>query len=93
MGKLIVTLFSILLVLSFAQALYALTLDEARAKNLVVEQSDGYVKAVDASAKALADDVNSKRKQAYEEIAKKDKVDIKMVGEKAAQKIKEKLGK
>ncbi len=76
----------------FGLSANALDLDQARSKKLVVEQPDGYIKAVDPSAKALADDVNAKRKQAYEEVAKKENVDVKMVGEKAAQKIKEKLG-
>ncbi len=50
------------------------------------------MKAVDPSAKSLADDVNAKRKKAYEEIAEKTKTDIKTVAEQAAKKIQEKMG-
>lgn len=84
---------AILLVYGFSMTVYALDLDEARNKKLVVEQADGYVKANDPSAKALAEDVNAKRKAAYEDIAKKEGVDVKVVAEKAAKKIQEKLGK
>lgn len=92
MKHLLTALFAIVLVYSFSLTVHALDLDEARSKKLVSEEPDGYVKAVDPSAKALADDVNAKRKKAYEEIAAKEKIDIKVVAEKAAQKIKEKLG-
>lgn len=86
-------LFAVLLVYGFSMTVHALDLDEARNKKLVSEQPDGYVKANDPSAKALADDVNAKRKTAYEEIAKKEGIDIKVVAEKAAKKIQEKMGK
>lgn len=69
---------------------FALTLDEARCNGMVAEQPDGYVKAVDAKAKSLADDVNKKRKAAYEKIAKETGVDVATVAAQAAQKIKEK---
>jgi len=72
---------------------HALDLDEARSKKMVSEQPDGYVKANDASAKTLADDVNAKRKAVYEDLAKKEGVDVKVVAEKAAKKIQEKMGK
>lgn len=93
MKNIITALFAIALVFSFSLSVHALDLDEARSKKLVTEEPDGYVKAVDASAKALADEVNAKRKAVYEEIAQKEKIDIKIVAEKAAKKIQEKLGK
>ncbi len=86
-------LIAILLVYSFSMTVHALDLDEARSKKMVSEQPDGYVKANDASAKALADDVNAKRKAVYEDLAKKEGVDVKVVAEKAAKKIQEKIGK
>ncbi len=43
--------------------------------------------------KSFVDDINKKRKAAYEDIARKEKIDVNVVSEKAAQKIKEKMGK
>ncbi|MCC6137622.1 MAG: DUF1318 domain-containing protein [Bdellovibrionaceae bacterium] len=93
MKHLLTALFAIVLVYSFSLTVHALDLNEARSKKLVTEEPDGYVKAVDPSAKALAEEVNTKRKAAYEEAAKAAKVDIKVIAEKAAKEIKEKLGK
>lgn len=72
----------------------ALELNEARSKKLVTEQPDGYIKALDASAKDLEAKVNQERKKAYEDIAKQHggKMTLQQVGEQAAKKIKEKLG-
>ena len=70
----------------------ALSLDEAKAKGLVGERANGYLGAVAPSntdAHALIEDVNRKRRQAYEEIAKRNRTDIRAVetlaGEKAIQ--------
>jgi len=70
----------------------ALSLDEAKAKGLVGERINGYLGAVSPSqteAQALVDDVNLKRRQAYEEIAKRNRTDVRAVetlaGEKAIQ--------
>ena len=70
----------------------ALSLDEAKAKGLVGERTNGYLGAVSPSqteAQALVDDVNQKRRQAYEEIAKRNRTNVQAVetlaGEKAIQ--------
>jgi uncharacterized protein YdbL (DUF1318 family) len=71
---------------------FALSLDEAKANGLVGEQSNGYLGAVNpanAEAQALIEDVNRKRRQAYEDIAKRNSTNIRAVetlaGEKAVQ--------
>ena len=70
----------------------ALSLDEAKAKGLVGERTNGYLGAVSPSqteAQTLVDDVNQKRRKAYEEIAKRNRTDVRSVetlaGEKAIQ--------
>lgn len=67
-------------------------LDEAKAKGLVVEKRNGYLGAVNPSsteAQALMEDVNQKRRQAYEDIAERNRISVKTVetlaGEKAIQ--------
>ncbi len=71
---------------------FALSLDEAKAKGLVGEKSTGYLGAVppsNAEAQALVEDVNQKRRQAYEDIAKRNRTSVQAVetlaGEKAIQ--------
>jgi uncharacterized protein len=84
-----------ILFFSLAQTSFALdegALDRARAEKAITELPDGYVKANNDKGKAIADEVNAKRKQAYEDIAKKTGTDIKAVAEQAAKKIQEKLG-
>ena len=73
----------------------ALELNEARSKRLVTEQADGFIKANDPSAKELETRVNGERRKAYEDIAKQNggKLSLQQVGEQAAKKIQEKLGK
>lgn len=70
----------------------ALSLEEAKAKGLVGERTNGYLGAVSPSqteAHALVEDVNLKRRQAYEEIAKRNRTNVHTVetlaGEKAIQ--------
>ena len=57
-------------------AAVALTLDEAREKGLVGEDSTGYIGAVSPNptkeVQALVDDVNAKRRAAYEKVARGD---------------------
>ncbi len=56
------------------QPLFALTLEEAKSKGLVGEKSNGYVGLVSpgsGEAQALMNEVNQKRRQAYEEIARR----------------------
>ncbi len=70
----------------------ALSLDEAKAKGLVGERTNGYLGAVSpshAEAQALVEDVNQKRRQAYEAIATRNRTNVHAVetlaGEKAIQ--------
>ncbi|MBX3329191.1 MAG: YdbL family protein [Nitrospira sp.] len=71
---------------------FALSLDEAKAKGLVGEKTNGYLGAVNSSnaeAQALIEDVNQKRRQAYEDIAKRNRTGVlgveTLAGEKAIQ--------
>jgi len=75
-----------------ASSVFALSLDEAKANGLVGEKSNGYLGAVNpanAEAHALIKDVNQKRRQAYEDIAKRNGTSVQSVetlaGEKAVQ--------
>lgn len=75
-----------------AASVSALSLDEAKAQGLVGERADGYLGAVTASnaeAQALVTDINQKRRQAYEDIAKRNRTPLTAVeslaGEKAIQ--------
>jgi uncharacterized protein YdbL (DUF1318 family) len=84
---------AILGILAGVQPLLALTLEEAKAKGLVGEKSNGYVGVVaagNAEVQALASDINQKRRQAYQEIARRDGTSLSMVetlaGEKAIEK-------
>lgn len=89
-----VTIFTGLLAvwLSAASPLCALTLDEAKAKGLVGEKASGYLGAVNSPSgevQALLTDVNQKRRQAYEEIARRNGTSLSAVeilaGEKAVE--------
>lgn len=69
-----------------------LVLDDAKAKGLVGERTDGYLGAVstsNAETHALIADVNQKRRAAYEDIAKRNRTPLTSVeslaGEKAIQ--------
>lgn len=75
-----------------AAPLWALSLEEAKTQGLVGEQTTGYlgvVKPEHDAAQALAKEVNSKRRQAYEEIARRNGTQLHAVeslaGEKAIQ--------
>lgn len=81
--------------LVLAQPSFALSLEEAKAKGLVGEKSNGYLGLVDQAnreAQALADEINKKRRQAYQEIARRDGANLSTVeslaGEKAIEKTK-----
>ena len=90
MLKFLISIFSLVVISISAQAL---DLDEARSKKLVKELPSGYLETVDETAKALVEEVNSKRKKHYEAIAKENKIPVEQVAIKAAEKIKEKLEK
>lgn len=75
-----------------ASVVSALSLDEAKAQGLVGERPTGYLGVVNSSnaeAQALIADVNQKRRQAYEDIAKRNRTPLTAVeslaGEKAIQ--------
>ena len=72
-----------------AVAASALDLGEAKAKGLVGEQADGYVGVVSGGgeASALAQQVNSKRRAEYAEIAKKRSTSVDAVAALAGQKL------
>jgi hypothetical protein len=81
--------------LANGQLLYALTLEEAKAKGLVGEKVNGYLGLVmpgNAEAQALVREINQKRRQAYEDIARRDGANLSAVealaGEKAIEKTK-----
>ena len=85
-----ITIGTMLWSLVAVQPLLALTLDEAKSKGLVGEKSNGYVGPVSpgsGEAQALTNEVNQKRRQAYEEIARRNGTSISAVealaGEKA----------
>ncbi len=84
------TFLALSLTLTFGFA-FALDLDTARAGNLVQELPNGYLRASDPKAKPLVDDVNAKRKAAYEKVAKETNVPVDQVATQAAQKIQSKM--
>jgi len=67
---------------------HALSLDEAKGKGLVGERSSGYLGAVSGEPEvhALVREINEKRRQAYEEIAKKNGAHLAAVETLAGQK-------
>src|SRR5699024_7311269 len=79
-------LFAVLLVCSL-QAL-ALGLDSAKQRGLVGEQPSGYLGVVKATPEVvqLVSDVNDKRRQAYERIARKNGISVDQVERLAGQK-------
>ena len=75
-----------------ASSTFALSLDDAKAKGFVGEKANGYLGLVtpsNAEAQALLEDINQKRRQAYEEIAKRNRTNVQSVetlaGDKAIQ--------
>lgn len=76
-----------LLLLGAAPA-WALSLDEAKARGLVGEKPDGYLGVVSGGGdvQALANDINQKRRQAYQDIANRNKTKLQDVETLAGQK-------
>ncbi len=81
-----------LMTLSAVSSVSAISLEEAKAKGLVGEKPNGYLGAVNTGApdvQALTNEVNEKRHQAYEDIAKRNKTPLSAIealaGEKAIQ--------
>jgi uncharacterized protein len=75
--------------LALAAPAAAIGLGEAKAKGLVGEQADGYLGVVEGSgeAKALAEQVNAKRRAEYAEIAKKNGTSVDAVAQLAGKKL------
>ena len=69
----------------------ALDLDQAKAAGLVGEKPDGYVAAVAATpspeVKALVDDVNAKRRTAYDKVARQNGAPVSAVAAIAGKKL------
>jgi uncharacterized protein YdbL (DUF1318 family) len=69
----------------------ALDLDAAKARGLLGERPDGYVEVVDAGAspdvRALAQDVNAKRRVAYEKVARQNGAPVADVAKIAGKKL------
>ncbi len=81
--------------LAVGQPLFAISLEDAKSQGLVGEKANGYLGLVvpgNAEAQALVKDINQKRRQAYEEIARREGTNVSAVetlaGEKAIQKTK-----
>lgn len=73
-------------------AVQAAPLDDARNAGHIVELATGYVEAkasAPAAVKALAEDVNKRRKAAYERIAKKNGITVEQV---AAESYRQRVG-
>ncbi|MCG8311885.1 MAG: YdbL family protein [Pseudomonadales bacterium] len=92
--KLFHILFLTIVSLTMSMGAWALDIDDAKASGLVGETTSGYLAAVSGSpsadVKSLIDNVNSKRKQKYEDIANKRKVPLQSVERLAAKKAYEK---
>lgn len=74
-------IFSILLML-VAPLSMADALDDAKASGQVVEATTGYVQATasaSAQVRALVDDINARRREAYERIAQKNQLPVDQV--------------
>ena len=78
LGKWVARLFAVILVVALSGGVLstsadALTLDEARAQGLIGEQSNGYLGLVpgqsNAAAAALVQQINAKRRAAYQSVA------------------------
>ena len=72
---------------------WAESLDDAKAAGLIGERPDGYVAAVQPNPPpdiaALVNEINAKRRAAYEDIAAKENVPVDQVGALTAEKIKQ----
>ncbi|GJL63925.1 MAG: hypothetical protein NPIRA04_25790 [Nitrospirales bacterium] len=84
--SIILNIFTILLIsmsLHAGNAAFAATLDEAKSQGFLGETVSGYLALVTPTApqemKALMNEVNQKRKDKYQEIAKRNKTTLKAV--------------
>lgn len=81
---------------SMATAAWSAPLDDAKAAGLIGERPDGYVAAVQSNPPPdiarLVQEVNAKRRAAYEDIAAKQGVPLEQVGALTAEKIRAQAG-
>lgn len=77
-----------MMTLLLSMAAFALELDTAKSQGLVGEQTDGYLGVVKATPAAveLAAEINQKRRDAYERIAKQNGITLDQVARLAGQK-------
>jgi len=65
------------------QPAFALTLQEAKEQGLVGEQRDGYLgfvsPAVSTEVRAMIEDVNSQRRERYQQIARQNGIEVRQV--------------
>lgn len=94
MKKLILSIF--LSVLIFTSSANAMDLNTARKTGVVGEKPDGYIAAIDPAPPAevinLVNQVNAKRKSAYEQVSKKNGQSLSVVESLAGQKLINNLG-
>lgn len=72
----------------------AISLDEAKGQGLIGEANSGYIAIVETSSPELVKlvkQVNTKRKSAYAQIAKRNNIDIAQVAARAAEKLEQRL--
>ncbi|MCV6587979.1 MAG: YdbL family protein [Marinobacterium sp.] len=76
-------LFTLLAGLVLSQSVWALSLNDAKARGLVGERSNGYLGIVvsqpDQAIRVLVEDINRKRRTAYQSKARKAGVDLKVI--------------
>lgn len=84
-------LLGLLLSLGFSSLSWAQSLDQAKAQGLVGEKVDGYIAAVAANPspeiQALVQSINTGRRQAYEELARRNNITVEQVGIVSAEKL------
>lgn len=83
------SLLAMVLISALSFPAFALDLHEARSKNMVGEQLDGYVSALKGTpdVQALVADVNAKRRAEYVRISKQNGQNLDVVAKLAAQQI------
>jgi uncharacterized protein len=84
-------LLGLLLSVAFSSMVWAQSLDQAKAQGLVGEKVDGYIAAVTANPspeiQALIQSTNQGRRQAYEELARRNNITVEQVGIVSAEKL------
>jgi uncharacterized protein len=74
---------SLLFAAFLTQPAFAITLQEAKEQGLVGEQRDGYLGAVTSSVsaevRAIIDNVNTQRRERYQQIARQNNIEVRQV--------------